>query len=223
MIPDDFAYSTYTGKCFVNQYKCPAYSHFILSTTDVETSSTERNSSCSGGSTVSTLQLHTPGFGVQSHRSIVLPKPMPHIEFPAPPPPMSSLSYHDSSPFQPSSAYEYYANVSIPAYQSAASLASQHHHLNNRRQRPIPQRRSSSQCYECIDDHMPLYGSTSMMAEKRMNRRASYSMYGSTSGGYATIEQPNTHLERFGLSKKGLLQIDYSCNWNNLQRLIASK
>ena len=27
--------------------------------------------------------------------------------------------------------------------------------------------------------------------------------------------------QHFSLSKKGLLQIDYSCNWNNLDRYIA--
>lgn len=184
--------------------------HFTLTLTDVESSSTERNSSCSGNSTVSTLQLHTPGFRVHT-RSIVMPKPMPHIEFPAPPPP-SSLPL---PPIQSASAYEYYANVSIPNYQSVSSLSP----ANNNNNISHQHHRRNSRCYECIDEYAPLYAATSSIADKRSQRRSTYSLYG---GGYAKIEPPN-HLEKFGLSKKGLLQIDYSCNWNNLQRLIANK
>lgn len=121
---------------------------------------------------------------MQSHRSIVLPKPEPQIEFPAPPPP-------------PSSAYEYYTNVSVP---------SSHY---------------DSRCYECVDEHMPLYATNPTMA--RQKRRTGRSTSSSSIYGYVMeVEEPQ-YFERFGLSKKGLLQIDYSCNWNNLQRMITSK
>lgn len=169
-----------------------------ISVSDVETSSVEQTSSCSGGSTMSTLQLHTPGFGVQSRRSIVLPKPMPHIEFPAPPPPFPELLTSSSS------AYDCYASVPIPAYQSPKAIPTSDYDSSRLRR--------SSQCCDCIDDGMPLY------ATGKRNRRRS-SVYGSYDD-YATIQQP-VYLERFALSKKGLLQIDYSCNWNHLQKMIG--
>lgn len=182
----------------------------------METSSTERNSSCSGGSTVSTLQLHTPGFGTHSRRSIIMPKPIPHIEFPAPPPPASMLA---------SSAYECYANIGTNNYESLPSNLnfpmidySQYHYD----QLPYPQhqlyqdrihqhRAVRNECLECMELYnMPVY-----YASKNLHREE-YDNY------YATVDQ-RRYLERFGLSKKGLLQIDYSFNWKNLQRLIASK
>lgn len=161
---------------------------------DIETSSTERNSSCSRGSTVSTLQLHTPGFGVQSHHSIVLPKPEPHIDFPAPPPPPPM--HHCSS------AYEYYTNVSVPS-------SSSHY---------------DSRCYECVDEHIPLYATNpNTPTTRRQPRRLRRSTSSSNIYDYHMDYEEPQYYERFGLSKKGLLQIDYSCNWNNLQRLITSK
>lgn len=175
-------------------------------------SSAERNSSCSGSSTVSTLQLHTPGFGTHSRRSIVLPKPIPHIEFPAPPPPVPA-----------SSAYECYANIGMNNYESLPS--NNHFSLVDYTQyhydqlplvhRPVhPHRhqhhRIREQCHECMELYnVPLYHSTKNSIRDDYN-------------GYATVEQ-RRYLERFGLSKKGLLQIDYSFNWVNLQRIIASK
>lgn len=55
---------------------------------------------------------------------------------------------------------------------------------------------ASLPCYECIEmQNMPVYD----------------------------IYSQRRHLERFGLSKKGLLQIDYSMSWMNLQQLITSK
>lgn len=134
---------------------------------------------------MSTLQLHTPGFGVQSHHSIVLPKPEPQIEFPAPPPP-------------PSSAYEYYTNVSVPS--------SSHY---------------DSRCYECVDEHVPLYATNNTIMPRRRRRLRRSTSSNSLYGYVMEVDEPQ-YFERFGLSKKGLLQIDYSCNWNNLQRLITS-
>lgn len=175
-------------------FKLNRFSSVSIQRPDIESSSTERNSSCSRGSTVSTLQLHTPGFGVQSHHQIVLPKPEPHIEFPAPPPP--PLPHH-------SSAYEYYTNVSAP------SSSSQY----------------DSRCYECVDDPHMLYGTNpnTPKVQRRPQRRLRRSTSTSNLYEYFMDYEEPIYYERFGLSKKGLLQIDYSCNWNNLQRMITSK
>lgn len=177
----------------------------------------EMSSNSCSGSTVSTIQYRS----------------MPHIHFPPP-------------PMQPSSAYECYANVIIPkrrvpfdnmapaAAVGAAPLHAYPNQLTNEMlsdayqpiEYPQPeyyydqfnqdgsiqylphehQRRQSVSlpCYECIDmQNTPAY-------------------YGREN--YENIyDQRKQHLERFGLSKKGLLQIDYSLNWMNLQRLISSK
>lgn len=58
---------------------------------------------------------------------------------------------------------------------------------------------SLNDCYEC--GNIPLYDTTLRRRKKSSN----------------VIYTPN----HFGLNKKGLLQIDYSCNWNNLDRYIA--
>lgn len=161
------------------------------------------SNSCSG-STVSTIQYRS----------------MPHIHFP--PPPMQS-----------SSAYECYANVVIPkrrvpfdnmapttspplhAYPNAPTELL---HDSYKSEYPQPEyysdqyadgylhdRRQSVSlpCYECIEmQNTPLYHA----------RDNNYDVY-----------DQRKHLERFGLSKKGLLQIDYSLSWMNLQRIISSK
>lgn len=80
---------------------------------------------------------------------------------------------------------------------------------------PPPARRRSIRdpCYECLEmQNMPLYYAPS-------NLREQYDSIHSEAVDY----QRGSHLERFGLSKKGLLQIDYSLSWSNLQRFIASK
>lgn len=61
-------------------------------------------------------------------------------------------------------------------------------------------------CYECVmlnENHIPLYVTKQQQSSnvKNLNQQC-----------------PPNH---FGLSKKGLLQIDYSFNWNNLHRFIA--
>lgn len=178
----------------------------------------EMSSNSCSGSTVSTIQYRS----------------MPHIHFP--PPPMQS-----------SSAYECYANVVIPnrrssrvpydnmattaAEAAAASAQTQvtsmhggYPHVANDMlpnaypmEYPQPEyyydqytdhygRRQSVSlpCYECIEmQNMPVY-------------------YAPRENHYEVYDQKK-HLERFGLSKKGLLQIDYSLSWMNLQRLISSK
>lgn len=166
----------------------------------------EEISSNSCGSSVSTIQ----------YRSI------PHIHFP--PPPMQS-----------SSAYECYANVIVPkrrasvdnmaprslsGYQNAPTevlyqslpveypqpeyyydqYAGQYVH-GHRQSVSLP-------CYECIEmQNMPLYYAPSKLRDDHDQ----------------DIYDQRRHLERFGLSKKGLLQIDYSLSWMNLQRIISSK
>lgn len=166
----------------------------------------EMSSNSCSGSTVSTMQYRS----------------MPHIHFPPP-------------PMQPSSAYECYANVIIPkrrvpfdnmtpASASAATTSlhaypnlSSEMHSSDAYQQPIeyPQ---PEYYYDQFDDRYSQYD----------QRRQSVSLpcyecidYGREN--YENIYDQRKHLERFGLSKKGLLQIDYSLSWMNLQRLISSK
>lgn len=161
----------------------------------------EMSSNSCSGSMVSTIQYRT----------------MPHIHFPPPPMP------------QPSSAYECYANVIIPqrrvpfvdssiavkstaatdAYQTPSIEYPQPEYyydqqFNDHGYSPYDQRRQSVNLpCECIDMQAPpIY-------------------YGCEN--YENVYDQRKHLERFGLSKKGLLQIDYSLSWMNLQRLISSK
>lgn len=116
-----------------------------------------RSSYVDSGSSAA-LRLHTPGFGPASgRRRLVLPKPPPQLEFPAPP------------------SYDYCIPMSENNYCSL------------------------SECYDCLSENIPLYASSTYRS------------------GRSSFYKPH----RFGLSKKGLLQIDYSCNWNDLDRLIT--
>ncbi|XP_037042829.1 uncharacterized protein LOC119079112 [Bradysia coprophila] len=158
---DENCFSCYAGldeELFYNaKYESihdePPYTSSIYYT-DLESQSTEPNSA----STVSTLQLHTPGFGARASGGIVLPKPVPQIQFPAPPP------VHDI----------YYPNSILQDDDTYCTF---------------------DDCYEC--SNVPVGA---------LNPYTNH---------YAT--------HRFGLSKKGLLQIDhlYSLNWNNLDRFIG--
>lgn len=173
----------------------------------------ETSSNSYSGSTVSTLQM----------------KNDPHINFP--PPPMHS-----------SSAYECYNNVVIPShsqngqplYETGFSYPSSeliyeslpidypappppqqiYYDPYNTDPYRRPRRRSiHDPCYECLEmQNMPVYYAPS-------NLREQYDSIHSNAVDY----QRGPHLERFGLSKKGLLQIDYSVSWSNLQRFIANK
>lgn len=199
MIPD-----TYTGKLVDSNliqlnffaFLCLILVHFLKDMDDMS------SNSCSG-STVSTLQYRS----------------LPQIQFP--PPPMQS-----------SSAYECYANVVVPKrrvpfdsmaagqYQSVPNDAF-HESLPMEYPQPeyyydhyadpyapVQRRRQSASlpCYECIEmQNMPVYYAPT-------KSRDEYDIY-----------SQRRHLERFGLSKKGLLQIDYSVSWMNLQRLISNK
>lgn len=133
---------------------------------------------------------------------------------------------------QSSSAYECYANVVVPKrrvpFDSKAagqyqSVPNDVFHESLPMEYPQPEyyydhyadpyapvqrhRQSASHpCYECIEmQNMPVYYAPT-------KSRDEYDIY-----------SQRRHLERFGLSKKGLLQIDYSVSWMNLQRLISNK
>lgn len=164
---------------------------------DIETSSGDRNSSC--GSSVSTLQLHTPGFGVASgQRRMVLPKPPPNLEFPGPP----SYDYYELP------ASELHLQQQL-IQQQQQQLMSHHSGSGGGGSPTIDQHSycSLNDCYECISNsNIPLYDTLRM----RKN-----------SGGGCDVYDQQVQINHFGLSKKGLLQIDYSCNWNNLDRYIA--
>ncbi|XP_031630271.1 uncharacterized protein LOC116345215 [Contarinia nasturtii] len=128
----------------------------------------------------------------------------PQIHFPPP-------------PMQASSAYECYANVVVPKRRSIPfnneSISVYHDVLNDQLHETPPIQYPQPQYYydqyggyECIEmQNMPVYYAPSKF-------RDDYDIY-----------NKRRHLERFGLSKKGLLQIDYSVSWMNLQRLISSK
>lgn len=81
---------------------------------------------------------------------------------------------------------------------------------------------SVSECYDCslIYGTSPaLYGFSSGSEESGIKGNT---LYGSTMG-----RRPPSSLysgiygHKFGLSKKGLLQIDYSCSWNDLDRIMG--
>lgn len=61
---------------------------------------------------------------------------------------------------------------------------------------------SLMECYECMNEN-------------------SISIYASVEGGGEDIHRYPPPPNNFGLSKRGLLQIDYSFNWNNLYRFIT--
>ncbi|XP_055904914.1 uncharacterized protein LOC129940561 isoform X1 [Eupeodes corollae] len=70
-------------------------------------------------------------------------------------------------------------------------------------------------CYECLSQNHNalLYSSPPSIYES--------SFYGSTLSRRSESLYGNTYGNKFGLSKKGLLQIDYSCSWNDLDRVIG--
>lgn len=198
MIPDTFTGNNFTSYSLFH-FVCFEWLFFIgvlsfFFSQDIEDMS---SNSCSG-STLSTLQYRNG----------------PQINFPPP-------------PMQASSAYECYANVIVPKrrvpFENSApgSLNGYHNELIHESlpiEYPQPEyydqyvdhygRRQSVSlpCYECIEmQNMPVYYAPSKVHDE-------YDIY-----------SQRRNLDRFGLSKKGLLQIDYSLSWMNLQRLISSK
>lgn len=214
MVPDSFTGTTVFQRSQIEILNSFSVFCMFSAHTDMD----EMSSNSCSGSSVSTIQYRS----------------MPHIHFPPP-------------PMQPSSAYECYANVIIPKrrvpFENMAPAAgtpptaaapsnvyqSNHEMLSDAYQHAIEypqpeyyydqyndgvysahehQRRQSVSlpCYECIDmqNTTPLY-------------------YGGRENYENIYEQRKQHLERFGLSKKGLLQIDYSLSWMNLQRIISNK
>nr|XP_040237300.1 uncharacterized protein LOC120958516 [Anopheles coluzzii]XP_040237301.1 uncharacterized protein LOC120958516 [Anopheles coluzzii]XP_040237302.1 uncharacterized protein LOC120958516 [Anopheles coluzzii]XP_040237303.1 uncharacterized protein LOC120958516 [Anopheles coluzzii] len=227
--------------------------HVYSSYTDLETSSTEQPSSCD--SSMSALRLHTPGFGksASSRRPIVLPKPLPQLEFPGPP----SYEYYEPSccymplppppPPPPPPAHFHHAHahhhhghsglpLGPPPSVTGTILSDQHNYY------------TLNDCLECARqeaEHVPLYATTSSAGglagppagspTRRRSRSVSVvSQSMSIARRPSQMLDPATAIaiaatnanvcytpQHFSLSKKGLLQIDYSCNWNNLDRYIA--
>uniref|UniRef100_A0A182LY77 Uncharacterized protein n=2 Tax=Cellia TaxID=44534 RepID=A0A182LY77_9DIPT len=210
----------------------------------LETSSTEQPSSCD--SSMSALRLHTPGFGksASSRRPIVLPKPLPQLEFPGPP----SYEY-----YEPSCCYM----PLPPPPPPPPPPAHFHHHHHHHQGHPPPSVTGTilsdhhnyytlNDCLECARqeaEHVPLYATTSSgglpITAGSPTRRRSRSV-SVVSQSMSLARRPSQMLDpataiaiaatnanvcytpqHFSLSKKGLLQIDYSCNWNNLDRYIA--
>lgn len=122
-----------------------------------------------------------------------LSKPAPRLEFPSPPPVPPTYDYCNP-----------YAT--------------------------LPPCCSVSDCYECLSQaQQQIYGTQSMYGTTTNNS----SCYGCGSGGGLTSShtlgrrRPSSSLysgvysSKFGMSKKGLLQIDYSCSWNDLDRVMG--
>ncbi|XP_062561964.1 uncharacterized protein LOC134225695 [Armigeres subalbatus] len=198
--------------------------HVYSTYTDLETSSTEHHSSCD--SSMSALRLHTPGFGksATNRRPIVLPKPLPQLEFPGPP----SYDYYEPSccymPLPPP-IHAHHSHAAIPLIDppSLASTNGSYYALND--------------CLECVRqevDHVPLYATSPMRRRSRTASVISMVRRPSQIGIAPPVVDPSTAVsiaatnanvcytpQHFSLSKKGLLQIDYSCNWDNLDRYIA--
>ncbi|XP_053681322.1 uncharacterized protein LOC128732177 [Anopheles nili] len=214
--------------------------HVYSSYTDLETSSTEQPSSCD--SSMSALRLHTPGFGksASSRRPIVLPKPLPQLEFPGPP----SYEYYEPSccymplppppppPPPPAHFHHHHGHAPLPVGPPSSvsgTILSDHHNYY-----------TLNDCLECARqeaEHVPLYATTSTAGSPTRRRSRSVSV---VSQSMSLARRPSQMLDpataiaiaatnanvcytpqHFSLSKKGLLQIDYSCNWNNLDRYIA--
>ncbi|XP_058459103.1 uncharacterized protein LOC131435343 [Malaya genurostris] len=203
--------------------------------TDLETSSTEHPSSCD--SPMSALRLHTPGFGksATNRRPIVLPKPLPQLEFPGPP----SYDYYEPSccymPLPPPIPPHHMSLLESPGAPASISGGGNYYTVND--------------CFECARqevEHVPLYATSRQSPMRRrsrsvsvvsmsMGRRPSQISIAPTliaappvpvdPSTAVSIAATNANVcytpQHFSLSKKGLLQIDYSCNWDNLDRYIA--
>ncbi|XP_055531417.1 uncharacterized protein LOC129722173 [Wyeomyia smithii] len=204
--------------------------------TDLETSSTEHPSSCD--SSMSALRLHTPGFGktATNRRPIVLPKPIPQLEFPGPP----SYDYYEPSccymPLPPPIPAHHIPLLESSSVPPSMAGGGNYYTLND--------------CFECARqevEHVPLYATSRQSPMRRRSRSISVvsmarrpSQIGMPGPVLAigppspvsvdpstavSIAATNANVcytpQHFSLSKKGLLKIDYSCNWDNLDRYIA--
>lgn len=78
---------------------------------------------------------------------------------------------------------------------------------------------SVSDCYDCsmiYDSSPPVYGLYNGNGNCSNNKSTIYGSTRSSSSLYSGI-----YGHKFGLNKKGLLQIDYSCSWNDLDRIMS--
>lgn len=73
---------------------------------------------------------------------------------------------------------------------------------------------SLNDCMDCIaTENVPIYATN----------RSTRSVLDPNEAIYGISERYCSTPYHFGLDKKGLLQIDYSCNWNNLHRYISKE
>lgn len=182
------------------------------------------SNSCSG-STVSTIQYRS----------------MPHIHFP--PPPMQPSSAYEcyANVIIPKRRVPFDNMAPANAVATAAAAAAVAEPLHAYQSNQISNEILCSDAYQPIEYPQPEYYYDQFndgYLQHEHQRRQSVSLpccecidmqnttplyYGGRENYENLYEQRKQHLERFGLSKKGLLQIDYSLSWMNLQRLISNK
>uniref|UniRef100_A0A1A9W8C7 Uncharacterized protein n=1 Tax=Glossina brevipalpis TaxID=37001 RepID=A0A1A9W8C7_9MUSC len=93
---------------------------------------------------------------------------------------------------------------------------------------------SVSDCYECLSNSQHIYGAQSIYGSIPTSTNIScYSslgcgLNGGCSSNYSTLGRRSSSMlcngiygNKFGMSNKGLLQIDYSCSWNDLNRVMG--
>uniref|UniRef100_A0A1B0ADA2 Uncharacterized protein n=1 Tax=Glossina pallidipes TaxID=7398 RepID=A0A1B0ADA2_GLOPL len=158
------------------------------------TSSSERHSSIGEDYGSNTIQRHSlSSYGALKRRTL---KPAPQLEFPAPPPLPPTYDY--CNPY-----------ATLPCC-------------------------SVSDCYECLSQSQQVYGAQSIYGSIPTSTNIScYSSLGcGLNGGcssiYSTLGRRSSSTlcngiygNKFGMSNKGLLQIDYSCSWNDLNRVMG--
>lgn len=127
-----------------------------------------------------------------------LSKPAPKLEFPAPPPSVPP-TYDYCNPYATlpccsvSDCYECLSQAAQQHQQHHQQLYGSHSVYGGTATNTTP-----DSCYDC-----------SLGPTNSLGRRPSSSLY---SGIYSS---------KFGMSQKGLLQIDYSCSWNDLDRIMT--
>ncbi|XP_005184442.2 uncharacterized protein LOC101898544 [Musca domestica] len=156
-------------------------------------SSTEPHSSIGDGDYLTaTMPRKSSNYGALPMRKVS--KPAPKLEFPAPPPSVPP-TYDYCNPYATLPCCSVNDCYECQAVQQQQLQAVQQQSIYGTHSiygsAPSP-----DNCYDCS------LGSS-------LGRRPSSSLY---SGIYSS---------KFGMSKKGLLQIDYSCSWNDLDRIMT--